>query len=79
MVVQRNNLMLLLKLVIKGLFRHRSKLVMTAECRTYFEHLFVLLEKCLQHGLKRKCPCENVQVPPFSKLTPLLLLLHSRT
>lgn len=54
MIIQRNNLIQLLRLVIKGLFKHRSK-VLTPECRIYFGHLFVLLEKCLAHGLKRNC------------------------
>lgn len=52
MLIQRNNLTLLLKLVIKDLFKNRTK-VLNSECRTYFDHLFILLEKCLQHGLKR--------------------------
>ena len=52
--VQRNNLLLLLKLTIKNIFKHRIKSTVTPECKIYFEYLFILLEKTLQHGLKRK-------------------------
>lgn len=55
--IQRNNLVLLLKLTIKNVFKHRVKSTVTPECKVYFEHLFILLEKTLQHGLKRKFVC----------------------
>ena len=54
LIIQRNNLVLLLKLAIKNVFKHRIKSTVTPECKIYFEHLFILLEKTLQHGLKRK-------------------------
>ncbi|KAH7645903.1 run domain containing protein [Dermatophagoides farinae] len=50
--VKRSNIMLLLRMILKELYKHRSKVTLTNECKILFDHLFVCLENCLQHGLK---------------------------
>ncbi|KAI7688085.1 RUN and FYVE domain-containing protein 2 [Sarcoptes scabiei] len=52
--IKRSNIMLVLKLVNKYLIKNRSKVLLSSECKIYFDNVFVCLENCLQHGLKTR-------------------------